>query len=427
MGKPSTKGLVKEILSDDIEWVYVHITNKAIEWSVAGFIDEANNLLEQLWKFNIPHSPHLWLPDEGFQIIWQVSNKYPANIPFQFKEVSEIEGENWSRNFMPGWHDSYTNSFIKKSIDDLNGHELFVKAITAAHDNSENSEKILDALQRYIENEKPVGYDYFRSTTCAALIAARQNNQKFLDYFVQHWGNGYATYWNNYSLCYLMRDRKCAEYLLKGSLAAVFKLSHELIKEDTKEIIEALSNRMLNGRSLVYKKLSWKQLLDKISKIAIKQKTIDFSEHILSKKILSKLPATKEDISKVENRLNITLPEDYKKFLLTSNGFECFSTTGVTLIPVEEIDFLINVDKQLIDIWANEIDESDPVFSKKLKSSIIIGGKEEEQQLLLIPLPNKNWECWHFSSWRPGEVIYESFRFYMEGELQSLEDNLYLD
>jgi hypothetical protein len=427
MAKPSTKGLLKEILSDDIEWVYVHITNKAIEWIVAGFIDEANQLLEQLWEFNIPHSENLWLPDEGLQIMWQVSNKQPSNIPFQFKEVSEIEAENWSRNFYPSWHESYTNTFIKKSIDDLEGQELFVKAITATYDKSESTDKILDALRRYIEKDNPVGYTYFHAATCASLIAARHNSQDIAEHFIQLWGKGYLSYWSNYSLAYLMRDRKCAEYLLRGSLASVFKLTHEITQKETKEIIEALSDRMLSGRTLVYKKLSWKQLLDKISKIAIKQKTIDFSEDILVKKSLSKSPATKEEINATENRLNIVLPDDYKKFLLTSNGLECFSNTGVTLASIDKVDFLIKVDEQLVDIWANSIDELNKTFSDKLRSSIIIGGHEEEQQLLLIPLQNKNWECWHFSSWRPGEVVYESFRFYMEGELQSLEDNLHVD
>jgi hypothetical protein len=427
MAKPSTKGLLKEILSDDIEWVYVHITDKAIEWIVAGFIDEANQLLEQLWKFNIPHSENLWLPDEGLQIMWQVSNRQPANIPFQFKEVSEIENENWSRNFFSSWHQSYTNSFIKKPIDDLEGQELFVKAITATYDKSESPEKILSALKRYIEQDNPVGYSYFHATTCAALIAARLNNQEFAQYFIQLWGKGYSNYWSNYSLAYLMRDRKSAEYLLNGSLASVFKLTPEIIQKETKEIIEALSNRMLSGRTLVYKKLSWKQLLDKISKTAIKQKTIDFSEDIIAKKSLSKSPVTKEEISIAENRLNIVLPDDYKKFLLTSNGFGCFSYTGVTLASIDKVDFLTQVDEQLVDIWANSMNEIDTTFADKLKSSIIIGGHEEEQQLLLIPLQNKNWECWHFSSWRPGEVVYESFRFYMEGELQSLEDNQLVD
>ena len=427
MAKPSTKGLLKEILSDDIEWVYVHISDKAIEWAIAGFVSEANNLLEQLWKFNIPHSGHLRLQDEGLQILWQLSKKQPANVPFQFKEILEIETENWSRNFHPSWDESYTNKFIKKPIEQLQGHELFAKAITATYEQSENVDKILDALKRYLENDKPEGYIFFHATTCGLLLASRHDKQEMADYFINLWGKGYLKYWSNYILAYLMRDRKCGEYLLKGTLAPVFKLTHKLIENETREITDTLSKRMVGGRTLVYKNLSWKQLLDKIGKLSIKQKTIEFSDDILSKKSLSKSSATNEEVSKAETRLNLVLPNDYKKFLLTSNGFECFSFTGVTLASIDKVDFLEKVDEQLVDIWANSIDEIDSAFGDKLRSSLIIGGHAEEQQLLLIPLKNNSWECWHFSSWRPGEVIYESFRFYMEGELQSLEDNLHVD
>lgn len=426
MAKSSTRGLLKEILSGDIKQVYISITNKAVEWAVAGFIDETNFLLEQLWKFNIPHSEDLRLPDEGLQILWNTSNKQPTNIPFQLKEISEIETENWSRNFYPSWHESYTSAFIKKHINELEGHQLFVKAITATYDKSESPDKILDALKRYIENSNLVGYNYFHATTCASLIAARQNNQEAAEYFIQLWGKGYLNYWSNYSLSYLMRDRKCAEFLLRGSLASVFKLTHKLIQKEMTEIIDTLSDRMQNGRTLVYKKLSWTQLLDKISKIAIKQQTIDFPADILVKKSLCKPPATKEEINAVEKRLNIILPDDYKKFLLSSNGFECFSYTGVTLESVDKVDFLVKFDDQLVNIWTSAMDDISPTFCEKLRTSLIIGGHKEEQQLLLIPSQNKNWECRHFSSWRPGEVVYESFRFYMEGELQNLENGLHL-
>ena len=409
--------------------MYYHITEKAVEWAIAGFVEEANRLLEQLWQFNFTHSRNLWLTDQGFQILWQISKKQPANIPFQTIEVShipEIEKDNWSTNFFPVWPESYTNNFINKPIEELEGHELFVKAIIAAHEGSENVNTILAALKRYLENATPEGHAYFHATTCGSLLATRKNDQDAADYFITLWGKGYLKHWVNYTLAYLMRDRKSAEYLLKGILAPVFKLTHALIEKETTEIIEALSGRMLSGRTLAYKKLSWKQLLDKISKIAIKQKTTKFSKDILAKKSLTRAPATAKEISAAEKSLNIILPDDYKEFLLTSNGFERFSITGVTLASIEKIDLLINVDKELIDIWSN-MDEFDPTYSSKLKSSLMIGGFEEEQQLLLIPLQNNNWECWHFSSWQPGEVVYESFRFYMEGELQCLEDNLYVD
>lgn len=111
---------------------------------------------------------------------------------------------------------------------------------------------------------------------------------------------------------------------------------------------------------------------------------------------------------------------------MVSNGFERFSITGATIASVDQIDFLINVDRELIDIWAH-MDEVDATYSAKLKGSIMIGGFGEEQQLLLVPLPNKNWECWHFSSWAPGEIVYDGFRFYMEDDLQKLEDEFYVD
>ncbi|QHT68343.1 hypothetical protein GXP67_17695 [Rhodocytophaga rosea] len=91
MAKTSIKKLLNEILSDDLENVYMHITTKAAEWAAAGFVEEANNLLEQLWSFNIPHSKHVWLQDEALQVIWELSGKQPKNIPFTFKDVSEIE------------------------------------------------------------------------------------------------------------------------------------------------------------------------------------------------------------------------------------------------------------------------------------------------------------------------------------------------
>jgi hypothetical protein len=427
MAKPSTKGLLKQISSDDIERIYMHISNKAVEWAIAGFIDEANYLLEKLWAFNIPHSGHLWLPDEGLQVLWTLSDKRPVNIPFYFKDISKIEQENWSRVFYPCGDEESRESILSKPFTQLNDNELFFKAINSGYDNSEKAEDILAALKKIIKTENAVGYSYFHSTSCGALLAARNNLKDEAEYFIKVWGEGYLKYWNNYMLAYLMRDRKCAAYLLNGILAPVFKLTQEIIQSETKEIIDVLSNRMFSGRTLVYKKLSWKQLLNNISKVSIKQKTIDFTETILKNKSLRKTPATYEEINEAEKRLNLVLPDDYKKFLLVSNGFECFSYTGVTLASVDKIDFLVKVDEQLVDIWADSMDELDTTFGDKLRSSIIIAGLEEEQQLLLIPLQNDSWECWHFSSWRPGEVVYESFRFYMEGELQSLEDELHVD
>lgn len=173
----------------------------------------------------------------------------------------------------------------------------------------------------------------------------------------------------------------------------------------------------------MYGNLTWGQLLNEISRLALRQRDIEFSDDILESNTLKKHFATIDEVLAAEKRLAIVLPDDYKQFLLASNGFECFTYTGVTLSSIDDIDFLINVDEELVDIWTGNMDDIEPTFDDKFSNSIVIGGVNEEQQLLLIPLENDNWECWHFSSWRPGEVRYQSFRFYMEDQLQSLEGN----
>ncbi|HEY1869582.1 MAG TPA: hypothetical protein VGG71_00920, partial [Chitinophagaceae bacterium] len=164
MAKQSTKGLLKEILSDDIEWVYVHITNKAIEWTIAGFIDEAINLLEQLWKFNIPHSKNLWLPDEGLQMIWDVANRKLKNVPFEFKDLTGIDASSWSRNFyMCGDQESIKRVLITP-IKNLNPKDAYHKVIINGNKTEEDPKDILEALEKYIIFEKPIGSDLAKST-----------------------------------------------------------------------------------------------------------------------------------------------------------------------------------------------------------------------------------------------------------------------
>ena len=133
------------------------------------------------------------------------------------------------------------------------------------------------------------------------------------NHFIKLWGEGYLKYWNNYMLSYLMRDRKTAKQLLTGILAPLFKLTKETCNQETKEIIEVLAKRMTSGRTLVYKSLSWKQLLNRISKLALEQNTIDLSNKILAKKTLSRTPATNAEIEIAERKLNIVFPDDYRK------------------------------------------------------------------------------------------------------------------
>ena len=421
------RGLLKQIISDDLDRVYENVSGRALEWAAAGFIEEANSLLEKLWAFNIPHSRSLCLIDEGLQIIWKISKKTPQNIPFILKTIAAIEASCWSRTFhLCGGQDDI-DRVLSKPINELSPSDAYHKIIITGDNSSENPDDLLAALQKFIEDKKPAGSAPALALLCGALLAAKHDKPVYAEYFIKRYGEGYIKNRGGFTLADMMRTKKCAAYLLGGMLADTFHLTSQKCQQETEKIIETLAKRMARGRSLVYGKLSWKQLLNKISTIAIKEKTIVFSKEVILKNTLLQPAATREEITMAEKRLHKTLPKDYKNFLLSSNGFECFSYAGTALASIDKVDFLINVYKDIIDIWADTMDESDEIFTNKLRNSIIIGGLEEEQQLLLISTPGNNWECWHFSNWNPGEVVYAGFRFYIEEELQMLENELQID
>lgn len=417
MRQTKISNLLKEIQSGELEWAYCRVTDKAVEWTICGFVDEGIKLLEVLWSFGIEHSRNVWLSDEGLQIMWMVVGKQPSKIPFAFKNAEEIENENWYRTFYPVWSEDYMKGVNDKPIEHLEGHELYVRAILEVYNKTLSNEKVLSLFDKCIESgqehaSKPAFY-------LAAKRGLKKEAEKYLDTFGRH----YLKHYTSYTLAELMRDREFAAILLNGVLASVFEVTKERCETEAQQIKEALELRLSQGRSLVYGNLSWQQLLKEMSKAAIEQNTYEFGEEQVEEKWLGHSSASDEQIKGVENRLGITLPDDYKQFLKQSNGFDCLSNIDVTVMPVERIDYLKALDKELVDIWTSEPDREE--FNRQFSSSILIGGYQEEQQLLLVPIADGDWECWFFAAWSPGETKYPSFRFYMEEVLTRLKEGFF--
>ncbi|QXU41067.1 SMI1/KNR4 family protein [Pedobacter sp. D749] len=64
-----------------------------------------------------------------------------------------------------------------------------------------------------------------------------------------------------------------------------------------------------------------KKILKKISETSIKQGEFSFTTEQTETKWLGNQPATSAEIQEAEIRLGVTLPADYKEFLLITNGF----------------------------------------------------------------------------------------------------------
>ncbi|HVX49401.1 MAG TPA: SMI1/KNR4 family protein [Chitinophagaceae bacterium] len=424
MPSPSTVNLLKEIQSSEIETVYIHVTNKAVEWAVAGFIDTANRLLEKLWSFGTPHSGHLWVPDQGFIVMWRLSGKKPANVPFEEHDITQIEKINYDGLFL--------NEVMKElpplqtaDPDAIKNYLIGAGQRIDEHAHKVDIEERLEHYEKQLNSPGIGGYWYFQPATCGAILAARHGDIKKAEHFITLWGKGYADNWANYTPAYLMRDTATAKILLTGILAPVFGITTATCKQEYDAIAQALDSRYATGRTLVYDNLTWKELLKKISVLAIQQQSNDFDEEMLEAGWLGMQPAGKEDIEAAEKSLGIQLPEDYKQFLLISNGFASISSTDVFLAQVEDIQWFRDFNPSLVDGWSETHSEYDPAYNTPFKNSIIIGGMHDEQQLLLVPVDNGVWECWFFAFWIPGEDKFPSLRYYMEERLQRLEEGFY--
>lgn len=163
-----------------------------------------------------------------------------------------------------------------------------------------------------------------------------------------------------------------------------------------------------------------KNTLQEISKLAIRLDEFVFTNEQKKSEWLGQAPASMEEIEVAENRLGIQFPEDYKDFLLITNGFLTpRDSTEPTFQKVDEIYYLKSVDTFLLEVW-NEGPLAD--VGEQLKTAIVIAGINDEQYFLLIPPSSSHdkWQYWKFANWIPGEHRYESLANYFDSVLDFL-------
>lgn len=164
-----------------------------------------------------------------------------------------------------------------------------------------------------------------------------------------------------------------------------------------------------------------KDILKKISLLAVRVNNNIFTDEQRNSEWLGNIPTQIEEIKLAENRLDIELPDDYKSFLLQTNGFftPCDSTEP-TFETVNKIDYLKNIDTYLLEIW-NEGVLAD--VGEQLNKAIVIGGLNDEQYFFLIPphYPDNKWQYWKFANWIPGEQRYENLENYFQSVLDFMK------
>jgi cell wall assembly regulator SMI1 len=165
---------------------------------------------------------------------------------------------------------------------------------------------------------------------------------------------------------------------------------------------------------VILKKISEQaiKLNDPFNKITEQQKELEW---------LGTSAAKMEEIEMAEKKLSVIFPDDYKNFLMITNGFTSPINVEPTFEKVSNIDFLKNINPHLVKVWNDgELVDAE----KKLSRSILIAGINEEQYFLLIPPTSQDekWEYWKFANWIPGEEPYEDLETYFGDVLTFIEE-----
>lgn len=179
----------------------------------------------------------------------------------------------------------------------------------------------------------------------------------------------------------------------------------------------------------------WLELLRKISQEILTDP--DFTDGNLSVTVtpaqrqadwLGAPGASESELQALEQRLQINLPPSYRTFLRASNGFGPVEQLIWRIRPVQEVDWLVSTDADLVALWEKDVTLIPSVPDEdyfRYDDSQIAGQARGEyfRGLLMISdwgdagfwglnpaVQHKGeWEAWYFANWMPGAVRYRSF------------------
>jgi hypothetical protein len=153
-------------------------------------------------------------------------------------------------------------------------------------------------------------------------------------------------------------------------------------------------------------------------------------------------PATVEEIEALEKRLGTSLPDSYRSFMLTTNGWRTAGVFVYDLLPAAEVTWFRDSHKDWLDAWADgarTVEEPIPVSDEEYfvygpeqnscnfrdenwRATLAISGIGDSAIYLLNPLvvtADGEWEAWCFANWFPGARRHRTFWELMQHELQS--------
>jgi hypothetical protein len=444
--------------------VYFKATDVALYMATGGYIDAANQVLSELWKHGLPHDRNTWLPDIGFMVLWHASGKYPALIPFALDDIDPIEKNMRGYVAMDKWayempdlswqqlsgQDLLRNAFMAARLVKGDGHG-YLPSTTLTDPASVGFSERMAKIEAYVarltvqpSDELPAApvelealamlqkmmTESFYATEgllLGAELAARHGRRDTAIQFAKVWAEETVRQDRGCGLPPIATCRHVAPLLLEGVIAQELGLSDALVADHLPQLLEVLNRRLSSGRSLAFGQLSWSTLIRQISEQALRiEDDNTYDEQVRAAQWIGFAGADPEAIRLAEERLQASLPADYKLFLETTDGMRPFPLNNPALLPVAKIGYLKDmIEPYLFDIILEYhlIDGDPAATADNLSKAILICQYPDEQSVWLMPEDSERstWQTWFYAPWMPGVCGYPSFRFYMEEQLIAME------
>ncbi len=143
---------------------------------------------------------------------------------------------------------------------------------------------------------------------------------------------------------------------------------------------------------------------------------------------LGTAPATDDEIAHLEERLGAILPDSYKAFLRTSNGWARTTPFVDRIRATQDVEWFRTENEQWIEVYSASgyrirdakyyvySEEGAAEYRAKHLASVLQISDVDDGVYLLNPeavTPDGEWEAWFFANWLPGAKRFPSFAHLM--------------
>ncbi|QDT10975.1 SMI1/KNR4 family protein [Planctomycetes bacterium K23_9] len=175
--------------------------------------------------------------------------------------------------------------------------------------------------------------------------------------------------------------------------------------------------------------MNYESFLPRYSKVLLATDDLHIDDAVRESEWLGYEPCSLDQIADHESRLGVILPQSIREFYLATNGWRNVDTFIDEILPIERVDYLRTLDKDLCEIVSDDIRPvDDPEWVEEQTTSVVrslcFSLEGDAARLLVDPhsdIGSGEWNVGTWASWQPGmEWSGQSFANFLQLRLDGL-------